>query len=308
MHVLWLLLKGTFLFFAVLFAVLMGATIAQPKAIKEDNKTSDFLLPMWLPFVFGALAVITWVGDMANGWIVLGGSAVVGCLLGFAAEKILWSRMTPEKTAAWLQKIKEQQALAQRQSEESQKRLAEERARHAAEEKLWTPVINSLAEKSQADCATLTFPVKVNLPTGGAAFGSKVLSGILSGGVGAVTEDRFLLDTIRLPETCCLCGLFPGTEEKSSSCSFQRGTQFSSLVGVNLNAQLTLRYKVCAHCGPRPETAIQLTAFSQKGDEWHASLRVLNPEVSQRIAELNTPIATATPPPTADTRNSPAHI
>jgi len=114
---------------------------------------------------------------------------------------------------------------------------------------------------------------------------------MLTGGVGAVTGDKYSLNSVvALPAACGLCGLFPGTKVKLATAAFSRGSGASSLVGVNLNSEVLLSYQVCRFCAGRSEEAIHIDKFEKIEEEWHLTLDILNPEVAKRIGELNVPV------------------
>ena len=106
-HALRIFLAGTLLFIATLFATVCGAELGRPKAM-QSLLGSATLFPKSLALAVGALAVISRLFWIQNGWVALGVWLVAGALIGWLVERIGWSRKTPEAIAAFLKHTLEQ--------------------------------------------------------------------------------------------------------------------------------------------------------------------------------------------------------
>jgi hypothetical protein len=134
--------------------------------------------------------------------------------------------------------------------------------------------------------------VKLRLPLelGGGTVAGKIIGGMLTGGMMAVTPNKFTLDGyVKLPELCALCGCLPATKERYAHCVFQFASAGWSLTGVNANAEAYLTYKVCAGCNALDDKAAAIRLFIERDPEkaWWARLQLLNPEIAQQVEELN---------------------
>jgi hypothetical protein len=151
-------------------------------------------------------------------------------------------------------------------------------------------IIDRLKEKEPSDWTSLILKLPVQIDTGGKLYAKKVLGGLLTGGMAAAVEDKFHLEAVMLPDKCCLCGLFEGTKQMTSGYHFKRGSGASKLTGVNLEAGMTMDYKVCELCVRENLQAIHITDFQKSGVEWYLSLSILNPETARRISDANKPV------------------
>ena len=129
----------------------------------------------------------------------------------------------------------------------------------------------------------------------------KIIGGMLSGGIMAVTEDRVTINGfVTLPEACALCGYLAGEHDRWADCSYQIGSHGWKLMGVNTSGKAVLDYKVCSKCGELDEQAgaikISLEADEQKN--WLACLSLLNSRIAEQINELNGVSEVVTPPRT----------
>jgi len=97
-------------------------------------------------------------------------------------------------------------------------------------------------------------------------------------------------ETIKLPETCALCGCFKGHETGRATCSFQARTGVSLLVGISAAATAVIDYPLCGVCRYYDEKtrAIVLESVVRSADnQFNVNLQVLNPEVAASIRLLN---------------------
>ncbi len=152
---------------------------------------------------------------------------------------------------------------------------------------------NVLQQLETAAGTEVHLAVQLELPTGGAYFAGKVVAGLLTGGVGAVTQDILdLAESIKLPEKCALCGVLPGTDEVSAAYfTFQAASAATALVGVQSTMRGLLRYRVCGRCkrSPLHEKAMACHSLTRDKDQgWVLGLRVLNQEVAKELRSLNT--------------------
>lgn len=134
--------------------------------------------------------------------------------------------------------------------------------------------------------------VTVSLPPefGKGAVAGKVIGGMLTGGVMAVTPNEFTLDGfVRLPEMCALCGRLPGKYQRTALGSFRIGSAAWGLTGVNTAAEASLNYRICAWCNDIDKEHASINLSFDRDDEkvWHLQLGVLNPEMVKGIKELN---------------------
>jgi len=149
------------------------------------------------------------------------------------------------------------------------------------------PIMDRLKKMQSSERTSLILSVPVRISTGGKAYAKKALFGMLTGGIAAVTEDRFIMDAVVFPDSCCLCGLLPRTHEMMIEYHFRRGSEMASLTGINLGALMNMNYPVCEWCAQEGLEAIQITDFKKSGEEWYLSLSILNPAIAQKIGESN---------------------
>ncbi len=154
-------------------------------------------------------------------------------------------------------------------------------------------LLNGPPEKART---TVTLPLPPEFGKGKVA--GKIIGGMLTGGMMAVTQEKVTLDGyVKLPEMCALCGYLPGKVERSARCHYQIGSAAWGLTGVNTGAEAYLTYKVCTACGGIDDkaAAVQISFDRDEQKEWRAHVRVLNPEVAKQVQELNADvIASAT--------------
>ena len=134
--------------------------------------------------------------------------------------------------------------------------------------------------------------VPLSLPAefGKGAVAGKVIGGMLTGGVMAVTPNKFTLDGfVQLPEMCVLCGRLPGKYPRTALGSFRIGSAAWGLTGVNTAAEASLNYKICAWCNDidKEHASIKLSFDRDEHRVWHLQLGVLNPEMAREITQLN---------------------
>ena len=138
---------------------------------------------------------------------------------------------------------------------------------------------------------SITIPMSIKLSKGGAFVAGKVISGLLTGGLGAAGGTNINLSAgVNLPENCSLCGQLRGVKETEVFFNFKLASGVTRIVGVNPDALASLKYKVCGLCSQELEQLkpIKLASLNQiEGDEWHLGLEVLNAEVAQKIQHLN---------------------
>ena len=127
------ILQGIGLFLAAFAAMTMGAGLARPAEVRKV--TAEFRIPTTLSLIAGAMEVAVWRIWIPNGWIVLGAGCAAGMVIGFVAEKICWIGTTPEKTEAWLQRIKEREALAKEKAQQSKQERDRKRQEMAQQAK-----------------------------------------------------------------------------------------------------------------------------------------------------------------------------
>lgn len=134
--------------------------------------------------------------------------------------------------------------------------------------------------------------VTLSLPSefGKGAVAGKVIGGMLTGGVMAVSANRFTLDGfVILPKMCPLCGRLPGKYQRTALGNFRIGSAAWALTGVNAAAEASLNYKICAWCNDidKEHASIKLDVARDEQKAWHARLSILNPEIAKEIEKLN---------------------
>lgn len=146
-------------------------------------------------------------------------------------------------------------------------------------------------DASKAMPTSVTIPMSIKLSKGGAFVAGKVISGLLTAGLGAAGGTNINLSSgVNLPENCLLCGQLKGVKEKEAFFNFKLASGVTRIVGVNPDAVASLKYKVCGLCSQELEqlTPLKLASLNQiEGDEWHLGLEVLNADVAQQIQKLN---------------------
>ena len=148
-------------------------------------------------------------------------------------------------------------------------------------------IVDGLKKKDPSGRISLILDVPVQIDSGGKVYAKKVLFGLMTGGMAAATENKFIMNAVVLPDICCLCGLFEGTKEMMIEYHFRQGSGWSSLTGVNLGAMMTMSYRVCELCAWEELKPILITNFQKSGNAWYLSLSVLNPETARWIGDAN---------------------
>jgi hypothetical protein len=141
-----------------------------------------------------------------------------------------------------------------------------------------------LSAGAEAARTTLQFPLPIE--TGGGAAVSKIVAGMFSGGVGAVTPNKFCVDDlVRLPDECAFCGCARGKKERWAKNSFQLASAGWGFAGVNTMAEAFLTYRICAECVEHDEKtqAILLLVEKQEPQPLTLRLEVLNPGIAAQI-------------------------
>jgi hypothetical protein len=166
---------------------------------------------------------------------------------------------------------------------------AEAKARRGRRGEVVALLLTDMAEQSRH-----TVKLRLPLELGGGTVAGKVIGGMLTGGMMAVTPNRVTLDGyVKLPELCALCGCLPGTKERYAHCVFQFASAGWSLTGVNASAEAYLTYKVCADCNALDDRAAAIRLFIERDPQkaWWARLQILNAEIAQQVEELNAGIS-----------------
>jgi hypothetical protein len=145
-----------------------------------------------------------------------------------------------------------------------------------------------LSPSAEPERTTLRFPLSIEMGGGHAA--SKILSGVLTGGVGAVAPNKYTVDDlVKLPMECAFCGCLPGSVERWATCSFQLASAGWGVVGVNTMGQVVLTYRICAGCTEHDDKVKAIELAVDKEDSRALMLRVavLNAEIAASIQSLS---------------------
>ena len=145
-----------------------------------------------------------------------------------------------------------------------------------------------LSDSAEAKRTTLAFPLPIETGAGTAA--SKIIGGLLSGGVAAAAPNRFSLDDlVKLPVECALCGCAPGEKERWAKSSFQLASAGWGFVGVNTMAEAFLTYRTCADCLQHDERTAAILIFVEKQEAEVLTLKVavLNSEIADAIQRVS---------------------
>jgi hypothetical protein len=100
--------KALGVFVLAFVASRVGASSGRPRAV--SGEIDQRLTPGWVLLLIAALAVASWPLRMANTWIALGSWIVGAFLLGHLSERLVWARSGPEKTRAWVERVKREEA------------------------------------------------------------------------------------------------------------------------------------------------------------------------------------------------------
>jgi hypothetical protein len=158
---------------------------------------------------------------------------------------------------------------------------------------------NSIVERllsDGAETARKTIALPLPIEKGGGVVASKIVGGMLTGGIMAAAPNKFTLDDfVSLPEECSFCGCLPGKKERWATCSFKLASAGWSVVGVNTIGEASLTYRVCRECSKRDEKAkaIQISIDNEKQGALTLNVNILNPDIARQVQDLNsdTPIA-----------------
>jgi hypothetical protein len=131
MHLLWMIIKGAALLFAVMVAVGTGGTYGRPRIV--EDKTTETRQSMWLVFLVGVAAVVTWLLWLTNGWIAAGVWMAGGYLIGYITERLLWTGKTPEECRSWLDAAVQRREAAQKQADKQAEEEVEKELEAAAQ-------------------------------------------------------------------------------------------------------------------------------------------------------------------------------
>lgn len=145
-----------------------------------------------------------------------------------------------------------------------------------------------LSNTAEANRTTLTFPLPIETGAGTAV--SKIIGGMLSGGVAAAAPNNFSLDDlVKLPTECAFCGCAPGKKDRWAKSSFQLASAGWGFAGVNTMAEAFLTYRLCAECVEHDEktTAIRIFVEKQEAEILTLKVAVLNPEIADAIQRLS---------------------
>ena len=118
----------------------------------------------------------------------------------------------------------------------------------------------------------------------------KLIGGMLTGGIMAVTEDRINVHGfVQLPDNCVLCGHLPGEHDRWANCFYQFGSHGWKLMGINTSGKAVLEYKVCSKCSEldAQAAAVHISLECDEQKNWHARLSLLNLRVAEQVEELN---------------------
>jgi len=165
----------------------------------------------------------------------------------------------------------------------------------------WVAEITRLAERRRSNMSsrvTLTAPpVKGGLMGRilgigvGAALGGSVNDAALD----AVDQTMDAGSGIRLPDTCILCGLIPGTVTDHADISVEASTLGFFLGGELLSQRtITVPFMLCQECTNAkvaPLRGLTIQSYLKVGDAWIISLLFLNDRVADSVRVLNRPIA-----------------
>jgi hypothetical protein len=149
-------------------------------------------------------------------------------------------------------------------------------------------IARQLSAAAESQRTTLRFALPIE--TGGGQVASKLIGGLLSGGVGAVAPNTYSADDlVKLPAECVFCGCAPGKTDRWAKCQFQLASAGWGVVGINTAGEVFLTYKVCADCGGHDEKvqAIVLAIDKAGAPALVLQVGVLNPEIAAEIRNLN---------------------
>lgn len=141
-----------------------------------------------------------------------------------------------------------------------------------------------------AEAARKTVVLPLPIETGGGVVASKIVGGMLTGGMMAAGPNKFTLDDfVSLPEKCSFCGCLPGKKERWATCYFKLASAGWGVVGVNTMGEAHLTYRVCSQCSKHDEKAkaIQISIDIEEQKALILNVNLLNPEIARQIQELN---------------------
>ena len=123
----------------------------------------------------------------------------------------------------------------------------------------------------------------------GAALGGGVKDAVLD----AADHSQDAGSAIRLPETCIVCGLIPGTVTDRADITVEASTLGYFLGGELLSQRkIVVPFRLCQECANakvRPLRGLTIQSYLKVGDSWIMSLLFLNDRVADSVRVLNRP-------------------
>ncbi len=164
----------------------------------------------------------------------------------------------------------------------------------------WVAEITRLAERRRSDAlsrVTLIAP-----PVKGGLMGRVLAIGV-GAALGGSVNDAALNAAgdhggdagsgIRLPDTCILCGLIPGTVADQADITVEASTLGFFLGGELLSQQkIVVPFTLCMECNDariRPLRGLTIQSYLKAGDAWVMSVLFLNDRIADAVRVLNRP-------------------